>query len=296
MVRKSTRHRDPIGSASEAQSRVISRQSLRRHIVENKSDAQNTDQLLEYNPKLVDVTPTTRIAYAKFMTPKIKKEIRFEDANATFDDENQKPSSVLKGRDSLKKLDVTALKERAAIIRAASVDKTEKIDKVENVEPKIEDINISPVTIQPSTSSQAAANNSVSVEKKDFRSRTPIEEESSDERATPESMLNVDRRESKSSLSAATPQIIPSPLPEPELETSSPIVNIEAPSPVPDADIDDEAVEKDEPEDEDAKEKDDSQTSTSLSAPPEEIVHGSPALRSDKGKSKITGKTLTGWL
>lgn len=298
MVRKSTRHRDPIGSTSEAQSRVITRQSLRRHIVEDKSDPQNTDQLVEYNPKLVDVTPTTRIAYAKFMTPKIKKEIRFEDANATFEDEKEK-SGILRGRDSLKKLDVTALKERAATIKAASIEQSEKIENVEKDDEKKEEIKISsPAKVEPSTS-QTTAEISESSEKRDFRSRTPIEEESSEERSTPDSMLNAERRESKSSLSpqsaqpisrSPTPDVLGTPDLIPESGTSSPTVNIVAPSPVPDADID-----EDDPDEEESK-VDEPKTSSSLTAPAETIVPGSPALRSDKGKSKITGKILTGWL
>ena len=229
------------------------------------------------------------------MTPKIKKEIRFEDANATFEDEKGK-SGVLRARDSLKKLDVAALKERAAIIKAISIDQTEKIETVENVEANKEEVKISsPTKTEPSTS-QTTAEISESSEKRDFRSRTPIEEESSDERATPESMLSAERRESKSSLSLQPDQPInPSPThnivnaPEfsPEPDSSSPTVNIVSPSPIPDTDI---QSNKDESEEKDPK------ITSSLTAPAEVIVPGSPALRSDKGKSKITGKILTGWL
>ncbi|KAG7304766.1 hypothetical protein JYU34_010121 [Plutella xylostella] len=74
MVRTSTVRKDPIGTTSEALSKR-SRQSLRAHILENV-EARTIDpqKLLEYNPKLSDVTPTTRVAYAKFMKAKIKSD------------------------------------------------------------------------------------------------------------------------------------------------------------------------------------------------------------------------------
>ncbi|XP_063831875.1 transient receptor potential protein isoform X1 [Ostrinia nubilalis] len=74
MVRTNTVRRDPIGRTSEAEVRR-SRQSLRAHILENVS-ARTIDpqKLLEYNPKLSDVTPCTRVAYAKFMRTKIKSD------------------------------------------------------------------------------------------------------------------------------------------------------------------------------------------------------------------------------
>ncbi|XP_060806231.1 transient receptor potential protein [Amyelois transitella] len=72
LVRTNTIRRDPIGT-TDAQKR--SRQSLRAHILENVS-ARTIDpqKLLEFNPKLSGVTPTTRVAYAKFMRSKIKSD------------------------------------------------------------------------------------------------------------------------------------------------------------------------------------------------------------------------------
>ncbi|XP_053616411.1 transient receptor potential protein isoform X2 [Plodia interpunctella] len=77
LVRTNTVRRDPIGT-TEAQKR--SRQSLRAHILENVS-ARTIDpqKLLEFNPKLSDVTPTTRVAYAKFMRSKIKSDFAARD-------------------------------------------------------------------------------------------------------------------------------------------------------------------------------------------------------------------------
>lgn len=74
VVRQSTISTDPIGSSSEAMQRQT-RRSLRRQLRhQSNSDLESMDpkRLLEYNPNLSDVTPTTRIAYAKFMTRKSK--------------------------------------------------------------------------------------------------------------------------------------------------------------------------------------------------------------------------------
>jgi len=68
--------RDPIGSTSELVVRR-SRQSIRKHIIDNKANV-DTSRLVEYNPRLQDVAPATRIAYAKFKLQKIRKE--YEDA------------------------------------------------------------------------------------------------------------------------------------------------------------------------------------------------------------------------
>lgn len=82
MVRKNTVRRDPIGSTTEAMNRQ-SRQSLRRHILEHQGSALSSmdpDKLLEYNPKLSEVSPAARVAYAKFKIAKIKQEYDTRDA------------------------------------------------------------------------------------------------------------------------------------------------------------------------------------------------------------------------
>ncbi|XP_050682753.1 transient receptor potential protein isoform X2 [Leptidea sinapis] len=67
VVRTNTLRRDPIGTTT--------RQSLRAHILDNvQARTIDPQKLLEYNPKLSDVTPTTRVAYAKFMRSKIKSD------------------------------------------------------------------------------------------------------------------------------------------------------------------------------------------------------------------------------
>ncbi|XP_026318010.1 transient receptor potential protein-like [Hyposmocoma kahamanoa] len=74
VVRTNTMQRDPIGTTAELQIKRC-RQSLRAHILDNV-EARTIDpqKLLEYNPNLQEVTPTTRVAYAKFMRSKIKSD------------------------------------------------------------------------------------------------------------------------------------------------------------------------------------------------------------------------------
>lgn len=74
VVRQSTLTMDPIGSTNEAVQRQ-SRRSLRRQLRHQpNSDLASMDpnRLLDYNPNLSEVTPVTRIAYAKFMMGKSK--------------------------------------------------------------------------------------------------------------------------------------------------------------------------------------------------------------------------------
>lgn len=74
VVRQSSIAMDPIGSTNEAVQRQT-RRSLRRHLQHQPdSDLASMDpkRLLDYNPNLSEVTPVTRIAYAKFMMGKSK--------------------------------------------------------------------------------------------------------------------------------------------------------------------------------------------------------------------------------
>lgn len=67
MVRQNTTSKDPIGSTNEATMKQT-RRSIRRHL-QHSPDLASMDpnRLIDYNPNLSEVTPTTRIAYAKFM-------------------------------------------------------------------------------------------------------------------------------------------------------------------------------------------------------------------------------------
>lgn len=170
MVRKSTIHRNPIGSHSEALQRQRSRQSLRRHIMNAESVGltMNTESLVELNPKLGEVSHTTRVAYAKFMTTKVKKEIQFED-ESKVKIENEK----IRARESKA---FNKFKEKAGILKKTAevvLDETSKSSTSTKIEVA-----------------------EVKEGSKDFRSRTPIEETDEDyhspeQASTPENVLDT---------------------------------------------------------------------------------------------------------
>lgn len=287
MVRKSTIHRNPIGSTSEAVQRQHSRQSLRRHIMDNTNAGltMNTEALLELNPKLADVSHTTRIAYAKFMTTKIKKEIKFEDERVTHENEQIDRAREAKA--------FNKFKVHAGILKKAKEMKAED-DKASNSVTMVEPV-------------------------EDFRARTPIEEDpdedvqTPDRPSTPENILDEPVPQIASSPIPATPSLSPtpnadlkpspspSPSPSEGRKPDSPLVKsktgaiptIKAPV----LDKTDESIDEDDEEPK-AKPRKGSSAST-LNVPPPASRPITPTVglsTGDKGKSKITGKTLTGWI
>lgn len=91
--------RDPIGSTAEGTERRR-QQSVRRHILEHQKDSlfsMDADKLVEYNPRLADITPAARVAYAKFKIPKIKQEYEentLEQESVGLDDVFEKAPTV----------------------------------------------------------------------------------------------------------------------------------------------------------------------------------------------------------
>lgn len=75
VVRKNTLARDPIGSRSEVYIRQTRRSLRRIQQVDPQSDLASLDpnRLVDYNPNLSEVSPLTRVAYAKFIMGKINK-------------------------------------------------------------------------------------------------------------------------------------------------------------------------------------------------------------------------------
>lgn len=69
VVRQNTIPRDPIGSSTAEFDKAFRRSLRRRQQLDQDSDLASLDptRLIEYNPNLQSVTPTTRVAYAKFM-------------------------------------------------------------------------------------------------------------------------------------------------------------------------------------------------------------------------------------
>lgn len=301
MVRKSTIHRNPIGSTSEALQRQRSRQSLRRQIMDISSDGltMNTETLLEFNPKLAEVSHTTRIAYAKFMTTKLKKEIKFE--NDKIQIENEK----VRAREHKA---FNKFKANAGILKKTVTQASEQSNNVEN-------------HVEPDASTAASTANKENPQ--DFRARTPIEEDPNedsqtpDRSSTPDSILD-DSGPSQTSLpipaSSPTPSQNNSKSSTENRKPDSPIVKMKSASsseksvksPEPQNNqspplLKTEEAEEDDDEDDEEEESVKSTSkpsSQNLSVPTTSSRPVSPSIinTSDKGKSKITGKTLTGWI
>lgn len=315
MVRKSTVRRDPIGSRSEALNRIKTRESFRKQIVDNEIHglSMNTENLLQYNPKLADVSHTTRVAYAKFMTTKIKKEIKFEDDEIKFVNEKERARGAMA---------FNKFKSNAGILK-----KTIQPEKSENV--------VTIETVPPSTPSPSPVPDE---EEKDFRVRTPIQEDPNEDVKSPTPTQSVDLLDSVSRKSSRDD----SPMPKQRTESigSAKILSTEPssskeniseesalskspqppkspipkspepilPSKVPEIDETEEEEEKSsfEPPKSPRKSLDEKEVPTPrknssdlLSVPGASQPPSSPSLSissGDKGKSKITGKTLTGWL
>lgn len=95
VARQRSMVRDPIGSTAEGAERRH-RQSVRRYILDHQKDSllsMDADKLVEYNPRLANITPAARVAYAKFKIPKIKQEYE-ENTVAGSDDVFESPLAV----------------------------------------------------------------------------------------------------------------------------------------------------------------------------------------------------------
>ncbi|XP_055381009.1 transient receptor potential protein [Condylostylus longicornis] len=94
IVRQNTISSNPIGSTKSSMIRR-SQRSLRRKILTeaNAGLAMDTDTLVEFNPRLSQVTPTTRVAYVKFMKKTLTKREELEDIKDEGDENNAGVSS-----------------------------------------------------------------------------------------------------------------------------------------------------------------------------------------------------------
>ena len=291
IVRKNTVIRNPIGSKSEALQRQQSRQSLRRHIMNAQTQGlmMDTDNLLQYNPKLADVSHTTRIAYAKFMTAKIKKEIKFEDEQTEGEKvriENELERT--RGARALNRFKANAgilkktVQHPEAILQNGDLTVVE-VEKPSGVSPPaspVNDKNVSDLQNFP---------NSI---ERDFRARSPIEEESetpSDLPSTPRASLDVPDSKVLSPRIVSPVSSSSSPKKSSDEEKSpqkeqTPSVNIP------------EIITPESSEPNVPKERKSSQDSSGRLSPRPQPSPSISISSGDKGKSKITGKTLTGWL
>lgn len=306
MVRKSTHRKDPIGKRSEALSRIHHRESLRKNIVESQKSglAMNTENLLQYNPKLADVSHPTRVAYAKFMTTKIKKEIKFQD-ECGFVNEQEKA----RGANAFKKFKTNAgiLKHSEEQVVKAEISKESSSAPPSSPAPSPSP-NASP--IPPSPSPTPTEDN------KNFRSRTPIQEDPREDAIspppTPSNLLDEPISFSGKSSRADTPVPseksmsiesakninVESKSPEPKPESLSPIAKSPEPPKTPSKSPEPPKIltpkkETDVPTQ--PKSSGANLTVPGTSQPPPSPSY-STSSTGERGKSKITGKTISGWL
>lgn len=318
-VRKSTIHRNPIGSKSQALERQRSRQSLRRHILECQGTglSMNTENLLQYNPKLADVSKSTRVAYAKFMTAKLKKEIHFEDGRVQTETEVREKAQATRA--------FNRFKVNAGILKKSVYPPDPE------PEPIIYETNMESVAENFPENAEDASDEVISDEEfralKDFRSRTPIEEDPDEDLISTYSPPTPEPFHSTSPNQLASPDIVlnasPSPPLIPEI-TMSPPKSPKVDSPMPklrsnsnvseqrivstESNIAEESDKNDDNDNDEKKDKDETkdvkvepeaESAQHLNVPNTQNTPSSPSFSisgSDKGKSKITGKTLTGWL
>lgn len=132
VVRKNTLARDPIGSSNEA---VIkqTRRSVRRHMERNpNSDLASLDpnRLIEYNPNLSVVSPTTRIAYAKFIMGRVKPieedEGKKEDGTGNKSATSSQRSSVKVGADGERPKAILTESLKKGILKSMSAGSLDK--------------------------------------------------------------------------------------------------------------------------------------------------------------------------
>nr|AOR81465.1 transient receptor potential [Nilaparvata lugens] len=164
MVRHSQMIKDPIGSTTEARNRQSRRQSARRHIIDHQNDAMNMDpeRIIDYNPKLKEFTPATRVAYAKFKIKKIQQEYENKEDGDGTGSISQQPTTS-EGDPAT----VTTTNEKSAATTSSIVRPRPRSSTSQKS--------------QPSTSSMKDPGPQIP-----FRPKTPIEEDPREGATTPD--------------------------------------------------------------------------------------------------------------
>lgn len=236
-----------------------------------------------YNPNLNEVSHPARVAYAKFMQSKVKKEIRFDEGTIQVKEEKEK-DPLKKLTNSIKKLplDVNNVKQSIGILKSVSMDQGDgEIPKESPAKLTVE------TTVEVEEPSCSTPIPDIPTEEepkeptKDFRSRTPIEEDPAEDIQSPEPD-NPDLLSPKKVPAVRRPSTpIPPSTSPPQSETSS----------------DDKAeFQSQKSADKSDEEPEEQETQTNKSLSPMPVEAPVATFTSDKGKSKTTGKTIGGWL
>ncbi|XP_045778179.1 transient receptor potential protein isoform X2 [Maniola jurtina] len=288
-VRRSTIRRDPIGSTTEAKHR----QSLRAHILDNVAGRTiDPQKLLQYNPNLSAVTPTTRVAYAKFMRSKIKSDFTTQDEPA---------ENVVVEPPAVPAFMKDAIMAKALKIRA----RTPIPEKQEEEGGQAKEIKVEADIENKGKGSDEDTKKTkpVKPEKSDSKTPGPGPADKSEPKAeTKDHVIQIDEPESPSKslyMTKEEDENLQKPMsPTPSGTPSEQILSAatlesdqqKAKSETPSVTI---TVPEDEPEK--PKPPKEPKSKPSSSAPPP-APPPKPGIVTDKGKSKVTGKIVSGWL
>ncbi|KPJ19923.1 Transient receptor potential protein [Papilio machaon] len=313
LVRTNTTRRDPIGRTSEADTKR-SRQSLRLHILDNvQARTIDPQKLLEYNPNLSSVNPTARVAYAKFMRSKIKsdfteKQKRGSQSDASLEDEvfeaanttasNRKSGKIFRARTPIpetsddENIKHTEIKVEADIERKDTDTATEQPKETKQEKPTTS------TTKEDTTdkASKSSKDHIIQIEEPEGESPTKSlyitkEEDSNLQKPiqpTPSKSEPAEQILSATALAAQAKDTKPEPKPsttETKPETSTASKPAESTEPKPKA--------KPDPKPSGSTEEPKSSPKPSTSAPK---PASKPPPMGDKGRSKVTGKIVSGWL
>lgn len=281
IVRKNTVIRNPIGS-TQASIHRKNRRSLRRHIMDaaHQGMDMNTDKLLEYNPKLSEVSQSTRVAYVKFMSKKFGKD---DHLDAVFLENEEKDRKRREAEESSAGpvVGIDSVVKKASIIRKESQEKMEvpppSAEPPASLPPPTEEEdNVEPVEKKP------AAN-----EVKDFRLQSPIPEDPNEDRTLSPEIKNGESSK-RSSIAEEKSPLTPEPAlqRDPSPRPTTPVVTPpENPSPT-DIPEDNKLLSPKEP-------RSRSVTPSGKTSPrPVTPIIVTPS----KGKSAVSGRHMEGWI
>lgn len=285
IVRKNTVVRDPIGS-TQASFRRRERRSLRRQIIEsaNKGLDMNTDKLVEYNPKLSEVSQSTRVAYVKFMSKKMRKDDHLDTIILENEEKDHKESAEAETVAKPAEGAFDALVKKASIVRRES-------EEALKVQATTTATSPAPEPEEPATKEDK--------DSKDFRCRTPIPEDPNEDRVMSPEIIGEGIDSKRSSLvdSPQSPELLPPPS---SVKSDSPRAATPIASPISKSPIEPEKTTASTPTispaplniQKDTLSPSPAAVASSSSRPVTPVISITPS----KGKSAVSGRTMDGWI
>lgn len=290
MVRQKSVIKDPIGSTAEGAERRH-RQSVRRYILDHQKDSlisMDPDKLIEYNPRLADMAPAARVAYAKFKISKIKQEYRDENTECPSEEvfenvpsvdivDETKKSSIARPRPRSKRQTVPVA--GALPYPSTSVDRTDRpaeseqgtvFDPTVKKFQKTQSLVVKDVVVTPPEAIIGETTGEVNKGLEQEKSQEPMTKDTGDDGKSPQP--------STSSSKEKSPETVEKTGKDDETKKK---------------DAED-TKRKDKPEEKDKGKDQDKEKSDHLLKPESPKRPASP--RKPGGKSKVTGEILTGWL